>query len=60
YFATGDIDNAIRTQKRALKLMPHSAPLLRQLAEFEAAKQKSESRKGNRETEVETPAPATP
>ena len=43
YFAVGDVDNAIRMQKRALKFMPHSAPLLRQLAEFEAAKrEKSE------------------
>ncbi len=37
YFALGDLDNAIRTQKRAIKLMPHSPPMLRQLAEFEAA-----------------------
>ncbi len=38
YFALGDLDNAIRMQKRALKLMPHSPPLLRQLAMLEAAK----------------------
>lgn len=37
YFAVGDLDNAILMQKRALKLMPHSPPLVRQLAEFEAA-----------------------
>lgn len=39
YFATGDIDNAIKTQKKALKLMPHSPPLQRQLAEFVRAKE---------------------
>ncbi len=37
YYAVGDIENAIRMQKRALKLMPHSPPLVRQLAEFEKA-----------------------
>jgi len=37
YFALGDLDNAIRVQRRAVKLMPHSPPLARQLAEFEAA-----------------------
>ena len=39
YFAIGDFDNAIRMQKRALKLMPHSPPLVRQLAMIEAAKE---------------------
>lgn len=43
YFALGDLENAIVTQKRALRLMPHSPPLRRQLAEFEAAKAKSDS-----------------
>ena len=38
YFAVGDIDKAILTQKRAIKLLPHSPPLRRQLKEFEAAK----------------------
>ncbi|MEM8668559.1 MAG: hypothetical protein AAGG48_13655 [Planctomycetota bacterium] len=37
YFAVGDLENAIVTQKRALRLEPHSPPLQRQLAEFEAA-----------------------
>jgi len=37
YFAIGDLENAIRVQRRAVKLMPHSPPLVRQLAEFEAA-----------------------
>lgn len=37
YFAVGDLQNAVRVQRRAVKLMPHSPPLLRQLAEFEAA-----------------------
>ena len=39
YYAIGDLDNAIRMQKRALKLMPHSPPLRRQLNQFEAAQQ---------------------
>jgi tetratricopeptide (TPR) repeat protein len=39
YFAVGDLDNAIRMQKRALKLMPHSPPLRRQLEQFQAAQQ---------------------
>ncbi|TVP99526.1 MAG: hypothetical protein EA381_09735 [Planctomycetaceae bacterium] len=37
YFALGDFENAILTQRRAIKLEPHSPALLRQLAEFEAA-----------------------
>jgi tetratricopeptide (TPR) repeat protein len=44
YFAIGDLENAVRTQRRAVKMMPHSPPLVRQLEEFEAAlaaKQKS-------------------
>jgi tetratricopeptide (TPR) repeat protein len=44
YFAVGDYDSAIRMQRRALKQMPHSPPLLRQLAQFEAArKEQSEA-----------------
>jgi len=42
YFAVNDLDNAIRTQKRALALDPYSPPLKRQLAEFEAAKTKAQ------------------
>jgi len=42
YFAVGDFDNAIRVQKRALALEPHSPPLKRQLREFEQAKKKAE------------------
>ena len=42
YFALGDLDNAIRVQKRALALEPHSPPLKRQLREFEQAKKKAE------------------
>ncbi|KAA5546042.1 hypothetical protein FYK55_03825 [Roseiconus nitratireducens] len=38
YFALGEIETAIETQKEALSLMPHSPPMLRQLAEFEAAR----------------------
>lgn len=37
YFAVGDIENALRMQRRAVKLMPHSPPLERQLVIFEAA-----------------------
>jgi tetratricopeptide (TPR) repeat protein len=37
YFAVNDFENAIRMQRRAVKLMPHSPPLERQLAIFEAA-----------------------
>jgi tetratricopeptide (TPR) repeat protein len=43
YFALGEFDNAIRMQKRALKYMPHSPPLLRQLDEIEGAKAKATS-----------------
>ena len=45
YFAVGDFDNAIRMQKRALGKEPHSPPLKRQLAEFEAAKAKADAAK---------------
>ncbi len=37
YFAVGDLGNAVKMQRRAVKLMPHSPPLVRQLAMFEAA-----------------------
>jgi tetratricopeptide (TPR) repeat protein len=37
YFAVGDLSSAVRAQRRAVKLAPHSPPLRRQLAEFEAA-----------------------
>ena len=37
YYAVNDIPNALRMQRRAVKLMPHSPPLLRQLAMFEEA-----------------------
>lgn len=43
HFALGDYDEAIRTQQQALKLMPHSPPLKRQLEEFLAAKAKANS-----------------
>jgi tetratricopeptide (TPR) repeat protein len=36
YFALDDVENAIRMQRRALEQMPHSPPMIRQLAEFEA------------------------
>lgn len=38
YFAVGDLEKAIVTQKRAIKLLPHSPPLQRQLEEFQDAK----------------------
>ncbi len=41
YFATGDFDNAMRMQKLALKQMPYSPPLLRQLKLIEDAKKKA-------------------
>ncbi|MCC9603219.1 hypothetical protein LOC67_21940 [Stieleria sp. JC731] len=37
YFAIGDIENAIVTQKEALQYDRNSLPMIRQLAEFEAA-----------------------
>lgn len=40
YFATGDIDNAIKMQSRAIELEPHSQQMRRQLKVFEAAKAK--------------------
>ena len=39
YFAAGDLENAVATQRRAINLMPHSPPMVRQLEEFEAALQ---------------------
>lgn len=37
YFVLGDYENAVRVQRRAVKIEPHSPPLQRQLEEFEAA-----------------------
>lgn len=37
YFATGDLEAAVKMQAEACRLMPHSPPLLRQLNEFKAA-----------------------
>ncbi|TWU23161.1 Tetratricopeptide repeat protein [Novipirellula galeiformis] len=36
YFATGDFKNAVATQRRAIRLTPHSPPMIRQLEAFEA------------------------
>ncbi|WP_052031667.1 tetratricopeptide repeat protein [Novipirellula maiorica] len=36
YFAVGDYKNAVLTQRKAVRLTPHSPPMLRQLREFEA------------------------
>ncbi len=41
YFAVGDLENAIRMQKRALKFMPHSPPLRRQLEQFLTAQREA-------------------
>jgi tetratricopeptide (TPR) repeat protein len=45
YFAVGDYGNAVRMQRRALRLMPYSPPMMRQLSEFESklAAQQSKS-----------------
>ncbi|MGV3485724.1 MAG: tetratricopeptide repeat protein [Planctomycetaceae bacterium] len=52
YFAVGDLQNAIAIQRRAVKLMPHSPPLKRQLAMFEAAiKANEESKEGETPSE---------
>jgi tetratricopeptide (TPR) repeat protein len=40
YFAAGDYENAIKNQKKAIELDPHSQQMKRQLAEFEAAAKK--------------------
>ena len=37
HFAAGDINRAVATQRQAVKLMPHSPPMVRQLEQFEAA-----------------------
>lgn len=37
YFAVGELDQAVATQQRALKYLPHSPSLQRQLQEFQAA-----------------------
>lgn len=37
YFATGQIEDAVRTQKQAIRAAPHERQMLSQLAEFEAA-----------------------
>ena len=42
YFAVDDIPNAIRMQRRAVKLMPHSPPLVRQLEMFESLAEQRE------------------
>jgi len=36
YFAIGNVEQAIETQRQALELMPHSPPMRRQLKEFKA------------------------
>ncbi len=37
YFAAGQIDDAVRTQRRAVQFSPHERQMQRQLSEFEAA-----------------------
>jgi tetratricopeptide (TPR) repeat protein len=53
YYAVNDIPNALRMQRRAIKLMPHSPPLRRQLALFEEAEKALKSGKKNEETSEE-------
>ncbi len=43
YFALGQYDDAIRMQKRAIKLTPHTPSMERQLKLFEEAKAKQEA-----------------
>ncbi len=37
YFAAGQVEDAVRTQKQAIRAAPHERQMLTQLAEFEAA-----------------------
>ena len=37
YFAVGELSDAVRMQRRAVRLQPHSPPMMRQLEEFETA-----------------------
>ncbi len=37
YFADGQLEDAVRTQKKAIRLAPHERQMLKQLREFEAA-----------------------
>jgi tetratricopeptide (TPR) repeat protein len=46
YYAKGDLENAIRTQARALQLDPHSGAIARQLAFFREEKAKRDGGKG--------------
>ena len=41
YFAVGDVNAAVRTQRLALSLDPHSLPIKRQLAFFESKQEES-------------------
>lgn len=43
YFALGELDKAVLTQRRATELMPHQPPMERQLAEFIAAREKAKT-----------------
>ncbi|MEL6108966.1 MAG: hypothetical protein AAFU85_23400, partial [Planctomycetota bacterium] len=43
YYSLDRVDEAIETQREAVALMPHSPPMLRQLAEFEAKQAESGS-----------------
>lgn len=44
YFATGDLEAALKMQAKACELTPHSPPLQRQLSEFRDALQASQKR----------------
>lgn len=59
YYAKGDLENAIRTQARALQLDPHSGAIARQLAFFRAEKAKRDGAKGEAGAAIAMPPRAT-
>lgn len=48
YFVIGDFENAVEMQKKAIKFLPHSPPLVRQLNEFQAALNKQKKNNQNK------------
>ncbi len=47
YFAAGDLESAVATQRRAVKLAPHERQMAAQLAEFEQAAQSEDAAAGD-------------